>query len=159
MSKEFVDGAGAFGRIRSFIRKKYGTQRKCARALGISEGHLSDMLNSRCEISPILLAAAGLVRRVVYEVRELPEMKADESQTAAERRIILPAIPSRNTLLAGMKKPALPIIHAEGWIVSPTALAMIGPGPKWGMFANKPPFSAILCPVVPGPKRTGSSRL
>lgn len=77
MSRELVDGAEAFGRIRSFIFKKYGTQRKCARALGISEGHLSDMLNARCELSPSLLAAAGLVRRVVYEVRESPEMEAD----------------------------------------------------------------------------------
>ena len=77
---ETIDGAAAFGRIRAFIRKKYGTQRKCARALGISESHLSDMLNSRCELSPVLLAAAGLMRRVVYEVRELPERAEDDCQ-------------------------------------------------------------------------------
>lgn len=72
---DFIDGAAAFGRIRSLIQQKYGTQRKCARALGLSEGHLSDMLNSRCDLSPVLLAAAGLVRRTVYQV-----VSADEKE-------------------------------------------------------------------------------
>lgn len=70
---DFIDSLEAFGRIRAFIRKKYGTQRKCACALGISESHLSDMLNARCELSPVLLAAAGLVRRTVYQVISVDE--------------------------------------------------------------------------------------
>lgn len=73
---DFIDSLEAFGRIRAFIRKKYGTQRKCAHALGLSETHLSDMLNARCELSPVLLAAAGMVRRTVYQVVSTDE-KAD----------------------------------------------------------------------------------
>lgn len=123
MSKEFVDGAGAFGRIRSFIRKKYGTQRKCARALGISEGHLSDMLNSRCEISPILLAAAGLVRRVVYEVRELPEMKADDCRKGGDaptpspcRPVSVPVLP-RPTFMNSRPHPYRIGLTAEATVL------------------------------------------
>lgn len=78
---DFIDGFEAFGRIRMFIRKKYGTQRKCARALGISESHLSDMLNSRCEISPGLLADAGLIRRTVYQVVSVDEKRGPAATT------------------------------------------------------------------------------
>lgn len=73
---DFIDGFEAFGRIRTFIQQKYGSQRNCAKALGLSETHLSDMLNARCELSPVLLAAAGLVRRTVYQVVSTDE-KAD----------------------------------------------------------------------------------
>ncbi|MCX5620107.1 helix-turn-helix domain-containing protein [Bombella pollinis] len=64
----FIDRISAYGRIRRMIKDKYGNQRNCACALGISESHLSDMLNARCELSAALLSAAGLVRRTVYQV-------------------------------------------------------------------------------------------
>ena len=118
---DFIDGFEAFGRIRAFIRKKYGTQRKCARALGISESHLSDMLNSRCEISPRLLAAAGLVRRVVYEVRELPERAEDDCQKqgTASRPRRTPSLPltgyriglTAEAVALGLNRP-----RRTGWV-------------------------------------------
>lgn len=128
---ETIDGAAAFGRIRAFIRKKYGTQRKCARALGLSEGHLSDMLNSRCEISPRLLAAAGLVRRVVYEVRELPEMTEDDCQKEKNT----PSVP---------RYPSLPLTdYRIGLTAQATALGLNGPGlngwrPPYGLRTARP---------------------
>ena len=67
-SVKTMDGYAAFGRIRRMIKEKYGNQRKCAAELGISDGFLSDMLNARCDLSPALLAACGLRKRVVYEV-------------------------------------------------------------------------------------------
>lgn len=122
MSKEFVDGAAAFGRIRAFIRKKYGTQRKCARALGISEGHLSDMLNSRCEISPRLLAAAGLVRRVVYEVRELPEMKADDCRKGDNEGVPTPSPCRPHPYRIGLTAEATVLgLNRQGILLRPPA--------------------------------------
>ncbi|MCX8667063.1 hypothetical protein J3T99_05490 [Acetobacteraceae bacterium B3987] len=113
---DFIDGFEAFARIRAFIRKKYGTQRKCARALGLSEGHLSDMLNSRCEISPRLLAAAGLVRRVVYEVRELPGLAEDDRQ-------------KENTADRPQRVPSLPLTgYRIGLTAEVTALGLNRPG-------------------------------
>ena len=118
MTKETIDGAGAFGRIRAFIRKKYGTQRKCARALGISEGHLSDMLNARCELSPVLLAAAGLVRRVVYEVKELPEMVQDNSGAG---KTVSSSMRSRPTCI-----PTAPMLPRTGLLANAASSYRIG---------------------------------
>lgn len=92
----FIDGYEAFGRIRSLIRSKYGNQRNCARSLGLSEGHLSDMLNGRCEISPILLADAGLVRRTVYQIiapKEEPPLPANtDSNPVDDAGVDMPSL-------------------------------------------------------------------
>lgn len=54
--------------IREGIRRRYGSQKQCARMLGISESHLSDALNARCEFPPKLLDDLGLRRKVVFDV-------------------------------------------------------------------------------------------
>lgn len=85
---DFIDGFEAFGRIRSLIQQKYGNQRNCAKALGISESHLSDMLNARCELAPVLLAAAGLVRRTVYQVISVDEQKDEPTPRNTVRPLV-----------------------------------------------------------------------
>lgn len=47
-------------------RRRYGNQRTMAKAMGISETYLSDMLAGRREWSKDLLAHVGVVRYTAY---------------------------------------------------------------------------------------------
>lgn len=55
--------------LRQHVQQKYGTQKEAAKALGIDPSTLCQSLNGHPHPSPILLADAGLVARVVYEKR------------------------------------------------------------------------------------------
>lgn len=55
--------------LRQHVQAKYGTQKDAAKALGIDPSTLCQSLNGHPYPSPILLADAGLVQRVVYEQR------------------------------------------------------------------------------------------
>lgn len=58
--------------LRQHIQTKYGTQKDASKALGIDPATLSHSLNGHPHPSPILLADAGLVARVVYEQKVVP---------------------------------------------------------------------------------------
>ncbi len=61
MNAQVVD---AHEELRRFVGK-YATQREAAEVIGISQPHLSDMVNGRREVTPKVLDHLGLRRAVV----------------------------------------------------------------------------------------------
>ena len=57
----------AFLRRLRMVVKRYGSQLKAARALGVSPAYLNDVLQRRREPGPKLLRPMGIRSRVEYE--------------------------------------------------------------------------------------------
>lgn len=73
---EQVDAYGLFAAIRKRIKQIYGTQRNFAKALGVSESHISDAMNSRCEF-PRGTFEKLKIRKKTYFILDPIEEKTD----------------------------------------------------------------------------------